>query len=63
MANGRRAKNRKTGRLNLRLRDEAFVEQVHAYAERHGTKVTALVEGFLVKLLESERNVIEVEQG
>jgi hypothetical protein len=53
----------KKGRLSLRLRDDTFVRDVHAFAERNHTSVTALVEAYLAQLLESERNIIKVEQG
>ncbi len=57
------ARTCKRGRLNLRLRDEQLVKDVHAFAQRHNTNVTALVETFFVKLLDDERGIMELEQG
>lgn len=61
MASKRQGK--KKGRLSIRLRDEQFVVDVHAFAARHNTNVTALVESHLVRLLEEERGIMELEQG
>lgn len=54
---------KKKGRLSLRLRDEKFVEDMHAYAKRHDTNVTKLVETYFAGLLEEERGIMELEQG
>ena len=61
--NKRRATQKKTGRMHLRL-DEGLVEQVHAYAKRQHTTATALVISFFTDLLkvDAERDFPEAEQ-
>ena len=56
----------KSGRLSLRLRDPAFVKDVRAYAKRHHTTVTSLVELYFERLLQEEAGttvIVEAEQG
>lgn len=53
----------KEGRLHLRL-DQKLVEDIKAYAQRHHVTVASLVERFLYKLLEHEKQrEVDIEPG
>jgi len=47
-------RQKKAGRLHLRVEAE-LVEQMHAYAKRHNTGITALVTKHFLDLLSAEK--------